>query len=154
MSLKKKLHENMVTAMKTGRRLQLTTIRSIIGEINTREKGGKTPIELDDAAIIRLMQKEAAKRRESATIYADAGSADRASAESQEAEIIEAYLPEALTETQVQGFIEAAVVAVIPIGEPLTMRHMGAIMKLVTADVAGRYEGKQVSNLVKERLAR
>src|SRR6476661_632854 len=95
-SLKERLHADVVTHMKERNKTALTTVRNVLGEIETREKSGKTPIELDDAQVTSLLQKEAAKRRDTAKIYTEAGEAERAAAEIAEAEVIEAYLPEML----------------------------------------------------------
>ena len=89
--------------------MALTTVRNVLGEIETREKSGKTPVELDDTQVTALLQKEAAKRRDTAKIYTEAGEADRASAEIAEAEVIEAYLPKALTRDEVEAIVDEAI---------------------------------------------
>ena len=61
-TLKERLHADVVTHMKSGNHTALTTLRNVLGEIATREKSGKTPVELDDAQTTALLQKEAAKR--------------------------------------------------------------------------------------------
>ena len=72
-TLKERLHADVVSHMKDGNKVALTTVRNVLGEIETREKSGKTPIVLDDAQVTALLQKEAAKRRDTARIYAEAG---------------------------------------------------------------------------------
>jgi uncharacterized protein YqeY len=100
MTLKQRLKEDVVAHMKAGRKTELTTVRNVLGEISTREKSGKTPVELDDAQVTSLLQKEAAKRRDTARIYTEAGETGRAAAEITEAEVIEAYLPKASPATR------------------------------------------------------
>ena len=90
MSLKDRLKADVVEHMKAGNKTALTTVRNVLGEISTREKSGKTPVDLDDAQVTALLQKEAAKRRDTAKIYTEAGESDRAAAEVAEAEVIEA----------------------------------------------------------------
>jgi uncharacterized protein YqeY len=108
-SLKDRLHADVVTHMKERNKTALTTVRNVLGEIETREKSGKTPIELDDAQVTTLLQKEAAKRRDTAKIYTDAGEAERAAAEIAEAEVIETYLPRALTTAEVESIIDEVI---------------------------------------------
>ena len=151
-NLKTRLRDDMKTHLKAGNKVALSTVRNLIGEINTREKGGKTPIELDDAAVTSLLQKEAARRRETAQTYTDAGLPERAEAENAEADIIEAYLPAPLDAAAVQGIIEAAVASLKADGVELSMRSMGAVMKIVSAEVAGRFDGKTVSDMVRASL--
>lgn len=152
-NLKDRLRADMTAHLKAGNKVELTTVRNLLGEINTREKGGKTPIELDDAAVISLLQKEAARRRETAVTYADAGHAERSAAEEREAAVIEAYLPAALTEDDAKAIVAEAVATLRAEGNELGMRQMGSVMKLVTEKVAGRYDGKALSNMVRAELA-
>lgn len=152
-TLKERLHGDVVVHMKDRNKVALTTVRNVLGEIETREKSGKTPIELDDAQVTSLLQKEAAKRRDTARIYTEAGEADRAAAEIAEAEVIEAYLPKALTRDEVEAIVDAEIDALKAEGQELSMRSIGAVMKPVTAKVAGRFDGKTVSEIVRSRLA-
>lgn len=151
-TLKERLHADVVGHMKDRNKIALTTVRNVLGEIETREKSGKTPVELDDAQVTALLQKEAAKRRDTARIYTEAGEAGRAAAEIAEAGIIEAYLPQALTAPEVQAIIDGVVAALEADGVELTLRQLGAVMKPVTAEVAGRFDGKTVSEMVRQRI--
>ena len=153
MTLKEQLQADMKTHMKAGNRTALMTVRNVLGEIETREKSGKTPVELDDVQVVSLLQKEAAKRRDTARIYTEAGQQDRADAEIAEAEVIEAYLPEALSEEDVTAIVDSVIAELKAGGTELSMRSMGQVMKPVTAKVAGRFDGKAVSDIVRSRLA-
>ncbi len=152
-TLKQRLHADVVVHMKDRNKTALTTVRNVLGEIETREKSGKTPIEMDDTQVTALLQKEAAKRRDTARIYTEAGESERAAAEIAEAEVIEAYLPEMLTPAEVEDIVDEAIAALKASGQELTIRQMGAVMKPVTAKVAGRFDGKAVSEIVRTRLA-
>ncbi|MEE1622555.1 GatB/YqeY domain-containing protein [Zafaria sp. Z1313] len=152
-TLKDRLRADMTTHLKSGNKVALTTVRNLLGEINTREKGGKTPVELDDVQVVALLQKEAARRRETAQTYTDAGHSERASAETAEAEVIEGYLPAPLTEDDVVLIVDRAIEEASAGGERPGMRQMGQVMKTVSAEVAGRFDGKRVSELVRARLA-
>ena len=151
-TLKEQLKTDVVTHMKAGNKLALTTVRNVLGEIETREKGGKSPVEFDDAQVTTLLQKEAAKRRETAAIYTEAGEADRAAAEVGEAEIIEAYLPQPLTAEEAAGIVDRIITGLVAEQGALSMRQMGVAMKPVTAEIAGRFDGKAVSEMVRKRL--
>ena len=153
MTLKEMLRHDVTAHMKEGNKLALTTVRNLLGEIGTREKSGKTPVELDDAQVTALMQKEAAKRRDTAGIYTEAGEHDRAAAEIAEAAIIEAYLPDPLTRADVEKIVAEVVTDLKAAGAELSMRSMGTVMKPVTAKVAGRFDGKAVSDIVRAALS-
>ena len=152
-TLKEQLHADVVGHMKDRNKVALTTVRNVLGEIETREKSGKTPIVLDDAQVTSLLQKEAAKRRDTARIYTEAGESERAAAEIAEAEIIEAYLPKALSAAEVEAIVDEVIDGLAADGTELTMRQLGAVMKPVTAKVAGRFDGKAVSEIVRSRIA-
>lgn len=151
-TLKETLKNDVVTHMKAGNKTALTTVRNVLGEIETKEKGGKTPVEFDDAQVTALLQKEAAKRRETAAIYTEAGEQDRAAAEVSEAEVIEAYLPQPLTSDEAAAIVERIITALEAEQGSLSMRQMGAAMKPITAEIAGRFDGKAVSEMVRKRL--
>ncbi len=151
-SLKERLHADVVAHMKERNKTALTTVRNVLGEIETREKSGKTPIDLDDAQVTTLLQKEAAKRRDTARIYSDAGEAERAAAEIAEAEVIEAYLPQPLTAAQVEAIVDETIASLRIEGVKPGPRQLGAVMKPVTARIAGRFDGKRVSEIVRSRL--
>lgn len=155
--LEDRLKADVTAHLKAGNKAELVTVRNVLGEISTREKSGKTPVELDDAQVTSLLQKEAAKRRDTARIYTEAGETGRAAAETAEALIIEAYLPAALTRAEVEAIVEKEVAelraALEAAGHEVSMRSIGAVMKPVTAEVAGRFDGKAVSEIVRTRLS-
>lgn len=138
--------------MKAGNKVALTTVRNVLGEIDTREKGGKTPLEFDDTQVITLLQKEAAKRRDTAKIYDEAGEGDRAHAEITEAEVIEAYLPQPLDAEAAEGIVDRIITALEAEQGQLSIRQMGLAMKPITAEIAGRFDGKAISEMVRKRL--
>ena len=152
-TLKQRLQADVVAHMKAGNKTALTTVRNVLGEIGTKEKSGKTPVDLDDAQTTAVLQKEAAKRRDTARIYTEAGEAERAAAEIAEAEVIEAYLPEPLSEADVEAIVDEIIAGLKADGTEPSMRQMGVVMKPVTAKVAGRFDGKAVSEIVRRRLA-
>lgn len=152
-TLKQKLKSDVVAHMKDGNKVALATVRNVLGEIETREKSGRTPVELDDPQVTALLQKEAAKRRETSAIYTQAGEAARAAAEIAEAEVIEAYLPQPLTAAEAEEIVNEVITDLESAEGPLTMRQMGVAMKPITARIAGRFDGKAVSDMVRKRLS-
>ncbi len=152
-TLKQQLKTDVITHMKAGNKAALTTLRNVLGEIETREKGGKTPVEFDDAQVLALLQKESAKRHDTAGIYTEAGETDRAAVEIAEAGIIEAYLPQPLNEDQAAAIVDRIITGLEAEQGELSMRQMGVAMKPITAEIAGRFDGKAVSEMVRKRLA-
>lgn len=151
-TLKETLKNDVVVHMKAGNKTALTTVRNVLGEIETREKGGKTPVEFDDAQVTALLQKEAAKRRDTAVIYTEAGEGDRAAAEIAEAEVIEAYLPQPLNAEEAATIVDRIITALEAEQGALSMRQMGVAMKPIAAEIAGRFDGKAISEMVRKRL--
>ena len=151
-TLKQQLKTDVVVHMKAGNKVALTTVRNVLGEIETREKGGKTPVDFEDAQVITILQKEAAKRRDTANIYTEAGESDRAAAEVTEAEVIEAYLPKPLNAQAAEAIVDGIITALEAEQGKLSMKQMGLAMKPITAEIAGRFDGKAVSEMVRKRL--
>ncbi|HJX77950.1 GatB/YqeY domain-containing protein [Glutamicibacter sp.] len=152
MSLKEQLRTDSITQLKAGNKMELTTLRNVLGEIETREKSGKTPTELNDAEVEALIRKQVANRHETAKTYTDKGIADRAAAEMAEAAFLEGYLPQALSDDEARSIVDS-VMAELSAERELTMKDMGSAMKLINAQVAGRYDGKTLSTLVRAKLA-
>lgn len=152
-TLKEQLRLDMTAHMKSGDKSELMTLRNVLGEINTREKSGKTPMEMDDQQVTALLQKEASRRHETAQTYTNAGQPERAEKEIAEATFIESYLPAPLTRDDVVAIVDQAIADQTVDGVKPGMRQMGQVMKTVTTEVAGRFDGKTTSALVKERLA-
>lgn len=152
-TLKQQLKTDVVAHMKDGNKVALATVRNVLGEIETREKSGKAPVELDDLQVTSLLQKEAAKRRETAAIYTEAGETARAEAEIAEAEVVETYLPRPLSDAEAEGIVQDVIAELEAAGEPLTLRQMGQAMKSITPRIAGRFDGKAVSDMVRRRLS-
>ncbi len=152
-TLKQQLKTDVVAHMKDGNKVALATVRNVLGEIETREKSGKAPVELDDLQVTSLLQKEAARRRETAAIYTEAGETARAEAEIAEAQVVETYLPQPLSEAEAEGIVQDVIAELEAAGEPLTLRQMGQAMKSITPRIAGRFDGKAVSDMVRRRLS-
>lgn len=149
MTLKSRIQNDITDHMKAGNKFERDTLRLVLGEIQSAEKSGKTPKDFSDLETEAFLGKQVKTRRDSARIYAEAGEADRAARETAEADLIATYLPEALDEADVQAIVDTAVASF----DAPTRKEMGQIMKLVNAEVKGRFDGKAISQMVQARLA-
>jgi uncharacterized protein len=147
MALKDRLDQDMKAAMREKAQLRLDTIRMLKSAIKYREIELMKP--LDDAGVIGVVSSEIKRRRDSVEQYRAGNRQDLADKEQKEIEVLQAYLPQQLTEAEVRAKVDAAVKAVGAQG----MKDMGAVMKALMPEVQGRADGKVVSELVKARLS-
>ena len=105
---------------------------------------------LDDNDVIAVIKKQIKQRQDSIEQFQKGNRQDLADKESKELGILKAYLPEELTEEEIKKIIEEAVLST----GVASIKDMGKVMKEVTAKIAGRADGKLVSDLVRERLSR
>lgn len=146
-----RLTADLTTSMKARDAFRTNTIRQVIGAVRAAEKSGPVAVELDDAQVQAVLASEVKKRRESAEIYTSAGATERASSETAEADLIEAYLPTALDEAQLDEVVAAAIAET----GASSMRDMGAVMRAAqaAAEGRGRVDGKLLSQRVKAALS-
>ena len=147
MTLKQRLTDDMKAAMKSGEKERLATIRLINAAIKQREVDER--IELDDAAVIAVLEKMLKQRRDSVSQYEAAGREDLASVERAEIVVIEAYLPAKMGEAEIAAEIAAAVAETGATGAA----DMGKLMGVLKPRLAGKADMWQVSALVKKALA-
>ncbi|MFO7249163.1 MAG: GatB/YqeY domain-containing protein [Actinomycetes bacterium] len=147
-SLKDKLKADLSAAMKNRDEVRTRTIRLALAAISNEEVAGKAARELSDEEIIKVLTKEAKKRREAAEAFANAGRQDRAEAELAEKAVLEEYLPAQLTDEELNRLVEEAIKETGAEGP----RAMGQVMKVLTPKVAGRAEGARVAAAVRARL--
>ncbi|AEF41377.1 GatB/YqeY domain-containing protein [Hoyosella subflava] len=151
--LKAKLRADLTAAMKAKDSATTATLRMLIAAIRTEEVSGTEAKELTDADIIKVLTKEAKKRAESATVFSDAGREELASKERAEGDIIARYLPKQLSDEELDAVVTKALAAVEQeTGERPGMRQMGQVMKVASAEVAGRADGSRVAAMVKQKL--
>ncbi|MEU2024212.1 GatB/YqeY domain-containing protein [Streptomyces sp. NPDC016469] len=151
-TLKSKLKEDLTTAMKARDELTSSTLRLTLTAITKEEVGGKTARELSDDEVQKVIAKEAKKRREAADAFAKGGRTEQAEREKKEGAILEAYLPQQLSDEELTAIVASAVDEAKAAGAE-GPRAMGAVMKIVNPKVAGRAEGGRVAAAVKELLA-
>jgi uncharacterized protein YqeY len=148
MSLLKKIDEDLIKALKAGDKAGATVLRGLKSDIKYKqiEKGE----ELTDDDVIGVLSTAAKKRRESIEQFRSGNRADLADKESSELEIITGYLPEQLTENELREMIRASIEAT---GADSPAK-LGLVMKDLMPKVKGKADGKLVSRLVNESLAR
>ena len=123
----------------------------VLSAITNEEVSGKESRVLNDQDLITVLNREAKKRKEAATAYDDAKRPELADKERAELEIIQAYLPAALSDKELEEIIASAV-AQVTAGGTSGPSAMGAVMKLVSPQVAGRADGGAVAAAVKSAL--
>ena len=147
MALKERLDQDLKTAMREKAELRLSTIRMLKSAIKYREIELMKP--LDDAGVEGVVATEIKRRRDSVEQYKAGNRQDLADKEAAEIVILQAYLPQQLTEAELRAKVEEAVKKVGAQGP----KDMGAVMKALMPEVQGKAEGKLVSDLVKARLS-
>lgn len=153
MGLKARLRDDLTAAIKSKDELTKSTLRMALTAITAGEVAGDTARELDEDEVRKVLTKEAKKRAESAEAFDAAGRAELAAKERAEAEVLARYLPSQLTDAEVDALAERAVAQVAAeTGSAPGPRQMGQVMKVATAEAAGRAEGSRVAAAVKARL--
>jgi hypothetical protein len=147
-NLKATLQSDLTAATKAGDKVTLGTLRMALAAVTTEEVSGKEARELSDAEVLAVLTKEAKKRKESITAYNEAGRSDLAEIEINELAVLEKYLPTPLTDAEVLDIIKAAIAET----GATDVKGMGAVMKIVQPQTAGRADGSFVASEVKKAL--
>ncbi|QLQ15717.1 MAG: GatB/YqeY domain-containing protein [Micropruina sp.] len=152
-ALKDRLQVDLVAAIKAHDEATKSALRMALAAIGTEEVAGKAARELSEAEELTVLTKEVAKRKDSAEAYAAGGRDDLVAKELRAAEIVQRYLPAALSDAELDEIVadEVAKVAAAS-GEAPTMRSMGPLMKAVGPRVAGRANGSVVAAKVRAAL--
>ncbi|WP_343951430.1 GatB/YqeY domain-containing protein [Nonomuraea longicatena] len=148
-ALKDKLQADLTVALKSRDEVRLRTIRMALAAVNVEEVAGKEARTLSDDEIVKVLTKEAKKRREAAEAFGNAGRAAQAQAELDEQAVLEEYLPAQLSDEELGALVEEAV-AEVGATDP---KAMGQVMKVLNPKVAGRAEGGRVAAAVRARLS-
>ncbi|MFC9702230.1 MULTISPECIES: GatB/YqeY domain-containing protein [Streptomyces] len=151
-TLKEKLKADLDAAIRGRDELRSSTLRLTITAITMEEVSGKSKRELSDDEVLKVIAKEAKKRREAAEAFAQGGRAESAERERAEGVLLDAYLPKQLSDEELDGIVAAAVEEAKAAGAE-GPRAMGAVMKIVNPKVAGQAEGGRVAASVKKLLA-
>ncbi|GGQ89604.1 GatB/YqeY domain-containing protein [Streptomyces asoensis] len=151
-TLKSKLQEDLNAAIRERDELRSSTLRLTLTAITKEEVAGKEKRELSDDEVLKVITKEAKKRREAADAFAQGGRAESAERETAEGELLATYLPKQLSEDELNEIVAQAVAEAKAAGAE-GPRAMGAVMKIVNPKVAGLAEGGRVAAVVKKLLA-
>ncbi len=149
MALFEKVNDDIKTAMKERDKVALETLRNIkkvFLEAKTAPGANDT---LEDADALKMIQKLAKQGKESAQTYIDAGRQDLADAELAQVSVIERYLPEQLSEAEIEKIVKT----IIEQTGAASMKDMGKVMGMANKQLAGKADGKTISGIVKKLLA-
>jgi len=147
--LKERLRADLNAAMRARDQVRLRTLRMALTSITNEEVAGAAARDLTDDEVVRVLTREARKRREAAEAFAAAGRDDQAAAERAEGEVLAGYLPAQLSDDELAALVAAAIAETGATGLP----GMGLVMKTVTPRVAGRADGARVAAQVRRHLS-
>ena len=145
--LKKRITDDMKSAMKAKDKQALKAVRMILGAIKQKEVDDR--IELDDAQVMAVIQKMVKQRKDSISQFSDAGRSDLVEVEEAELVIINSYMPEQLSDEEVK----AAVVRTITDCGADSMKDMGKLMGALKGQLDGKADMGLVSRLIKDKLS-
>lgn len=149
MNLFDKISEDIKTAMKARDKVRLETLRNIKKVFLEAKTAPGADDTLEDADALKIIQKLAKQGKETAKTYEDNGRNDLAEAEKQQVSVLEEYLPQQLSEAEVEQRIQA----IIQETGASSMKDMGRVMGVATKQLAGIADGRLVSEVVKRLLA-
>lgn len=147
MSLKERITEDMKSAMRSGEKDRLATIRLALAAIKQREVDER--IVLDDSQVLAVLEKMIKQRKEAITQFQAGGRADLVAKEGAEVSILEAYLPARMSDAELDALIAGAIAST----GASSAKDMGKVMALVKSQAQGRADMGAVSARVKEKLA-
>ncbi|MEU4110432.1 MULTISPECIES: GatB/YqeY domain-containing protein [Streptomyces] len=150
-TLKSKLHDDLNAAIRERDELRSATLRLTLAAITKEEVAGKEKRELSDDEVLKVITKEAKKRREAADAFAQGGRPAQAEREKAEGELLATYLPKQLSDDELTAIVSQAVEEARA-GGAEGPRAMGAVMKIVNPKVAGQADGGRVAAIVKQQL--
>ena len=146
--LKNRLQADLRKALRERDELKLATLRMALAAVTTEEVAGKAARELSDAEVVRVLTREAKRRREAADAFASGGRPELAERERAEGRVLDDYLPAQLSDDDLRALVASAIDETGADGP----RGLGTVMKVVTPRVAGRAEGGRVAAEVRRQL--
>ncbi len=149
MSLKEQLQTDLTDAMRAKDDVVRATLRMVLTAVKDEEVAGSAARELSDDEVLRVVTREAKKRREAAEAFRSGGATERADRELAEGAVLERYLPQQLGDDELTALVREVVAETGASGP----RAMGQVMKAVGPRVAGRAEGGRVAAAVRAALA-
>ncbi len=148
-TLKTQIQHDLHDAMRARDKVRSGTLRMTLTSITNAEVAGDEARELSDDEVLKVVAKEAKKRKEASAAYTDAGRPELAAVEEAELVVLEDYLPAQLGDDELQAIVARAVESTGATGMP----QMGLVMKAAQAEVAGRADGGRVAAVVKQVLS-
>lgn len=148
-TLKEQLQSDLTDAMRARDQVRTGSLRMALSAVTTEEVAGKEHRDLTDDDVLKVLGREAKKRREASEAYTGADRPELAAQEDAELAVLETYLPKQLSDDELSSIVTDAVTASGATGMP----QMGLAMKAANAAVAGRAEGGRVAAIVKRTLA-
>ena len=149
-SLKATVQSDLTDAIRQRDQVRSGTLRLALSAITTEEVSGTQARELSDGDVLKVLAKEAKKRKEAATAYADAGRPELAAKEEAELAVLEGYLPAQLSDDELADIVATAIEQTGATGMP----QLGQVMKVAQGAVAGRADGGRVAAMVKAALSK
>ena len=147
MSLIDRIEGDLKTAMLEHDNERRDTLRLILASLRSAEKELQRPL-FDDEEL-QVLQRERKRRVEAAEAFRNGGREEQAEAEERELAILEEFMPAPLSEDEIEEIVDDAIAEV----GATSMRHLGRVMADVMPQIAGRADGSQVSQIVREKLA-
>jgi uncharacterized protein len=147
--LKERLRADLNAAMRARDQVRMRTLRMALTSITTEEVAGASARDLSDEEVVKVLTREARKRREAAEAFGAAGRAEQAAAERAEGDVLAHYLPVQLSDDELAALVSAVIAETGATG----MQGMGQVMKALTPRVAGRADGSRVAAEVRRRLS-
>src|SRR5580698_1959827 len=135
--------------MRARDQVRMRTLRMALTSITNEEVAGAAARDLTDEEVVKILIREAKKRREAAEAFAAANRADQAAAERAEGEVLAGYLPAQLSDDELAALVAAAITETGASG----LSGLGQVMKTVTPRIAGRADGARVAAEVRRRLS-
>lgn len=148
MKLQDKVMTAMKEAMKSKDTVALESLRAIKSALLLAQTDKGASGELAEDAELKILQKLVKQRKDSATVFMEQGRSDLADAENAQAEIIAGFLPEQLTEEEIEKVVVQTIDSIGATG----MQDMGKVMGIVSKELAGQADGKTISRLVRAKL--
>jgi uncharacterized protein YqeY len=147
--LKERLRADLNAAMRARDQVRMRTLRMALSSITNEEVAGASARQLSDDEVMKVLTREARKRREAAEAFGAAGRDEQAAAERAEGEVLAGYLPAQLSDDELSALVAAAITETGASGMPA----MGQVMKTLTPRIAGRADGARVAAEVRRRLS-
>ena len=141
--------EDIKAAMKARETVKLEALRGIKKELLEAKTAKGASADLEEAEVMKVLKKMVKQRRDSAAVYTEQGRPELAEKENAEADVISAYLPEAMSPEQLEEAVKSVIVRV----GATSMKDMGKVMGAASKELSGQADGKDISDCVKRLLS-